>query len=257
MTYYDAAMVIAVALGMAWGAWRGITWQLASIASLVLGYSVAYPLSDQLRSHFPGDPAMARALAMMAVYAAVAGGVFLAAWIVRATLRRMKFEAFDRHLGMVLGGLEGALLGMIVTLFVVSLAPSTREPIFSSTAGRAVGRAMEAVGPILPGEFRETVAASLRGDRPEAANPSAWEGPKVEWTPKLEWPPRVTVDGKPRTVEPARDPEVFKSRLLDAGTRIGRALADEAEESIDRMGRDAERSIDRMGRTDERNPRRR
>src|SRR3954452_13867442 len=98
MTVYDAAMIVLVVAGMVWGAWRGITWQLASIASLVLGYSVAHPLSEQLAPQFPGEPVVARALAMLVIYAAVSGGIFLAAWIVRATLRRLKFEAFDRHL---------------------------------------------------------------------------------------------------------------------------------------------------------------
>ena len=31
MTTYDGAMVVLVVAGMVWGAWRGITWQLASI----------------------------------------------------------------------------------------------------------------------------------------------------------------------------------------------------------------------------------
>jgi len=158
MTIYDAAMAGIVVLGMVWGAWRGITWQLASFASLILGYSVAHTSSPQLASRFPGEPAVARALAMLVIYAAVSMGVFLAAWIVRSTLRQWKFEAFDRHLGMVLGGIEGAILGMIATLFVVSLAPQTPTAIFTSPAGRIVGQVMNGVGPVLPGEVRQVLA---------------------------------------------------------------------------------------------------
>ena len=47
---------------------------------------------------------------------------------------------------------------MLVTFFVVSLAPATREPIFSSPSGRLVGNAMNAVGPVLPTEAREALA---------------------------------------------------------------------------------------------------
>lgn len=155
MTIYDAAMAGVIVLGMIWGAWRGITWQLASIASLVLGYSVSHPLSAQLAPKFPGDPTVSRALAMLTIYAGVSAGVFLVAWVVRATLRRMKFEAFDRHLGMVLGGLEGALLGLVATLFVVSLAPTSRDPIFASPSGKVAARVMAALGPILPAEARD------------------------------------------------------------------------------------------------------
>ena len=158
LTIYDAAMAGVVVAGLAWGAWKGVTWQLASIASLILGYMVSHQLSAQLAPHFPGDPVVSRALAMLAVYAVVSGGVFLVAWIFRAVLKKMQFEAFDRHLGMLLGGMEGALIGMVATFFVVSLAPSTRDPIFSSPSGKLVGNIMNAVGPVLPSEVREALA---------------------------------------------------------------------------------------------------
>ncbi len=168
MTLYDAAMIALVLGGMAWGAWRGIVWQVASIASLVLGYAVAHTTSDDLSVHFPGDPVVARGLAMLVIYAAVSGGIFFAAWMIRATLRRLKFEAYDRHLGMVLGGLEGVLVGLVATLFVVSLAPQCRGPIFASPSGKVVGRVMSTLGPALPSEARE-VLAPFWGDRPAVA----------------------------------------------------------------------------------------
>ena len=158
LTIYDAVMAGVVVAGMIWGAWRGVTWQLASIASLVLGYMIAQPVSAQLAPHFPGDPVIARSLAMLAAYAGVSGGVFLLAWGLRATLRAMKFEAFDHHLGMLLGGMEGALLGVVATFFVVSLSPTMREPIFSSPSGQIVGNVMNALGPVLPAEAREALA---------------------------------------------------------------------------------------------------
>jgi uncharacterized membrane protein required for colicin V production len=166
MTLYDAGMLCLVLGGMVWGAWRGIVWQLASIASLVLGYAVAHTASDDLAAHFhfPGDPIVARGLAMVVIYAVVSGGVFFAAWLVRATLRRLKFEAYDRHLGMVLGGLEGALLGLVITLFVVSLAPKSRGPIFASPTGKIAGKVMVTLGPVLPSEAREILAPFWNGE---------------------------------------------------------------------------------------------
>jgi len=196
MTYYDVAMAVVVIAGMAWGAWRGITWQLASIASLVLGYTASHQLSPQLAPHFGSDPTISRALAMLAIYAAVSGAVFLVAWIFRAILRKMKFEAFDRHLGMLLGGMEGALLGVVATFFVVSLAPSTRDPIFASPAGRLVGGVMNAIGPILPSEAREALAPYIAEAREAVAT-----GEKV--VPAL---------------LPAVEAEANRAREADAGT---------------------------------------
>lgn len=177
MTIYDAAMVVLVLAGMILGAWLGITWQLAGIASLILGYSVAYPLSGQLASQFPGEPIVARSLAMMVAYVVVSGGVFLVAWVVRATLSRLKFEAFDRHLGMVLGGLGGALLGLVITLFVVSLAPQTRTPIFASPTGRVVVQVLNTVGPALPGELHEVLSPFWDSSVPLAGDGETLKSP--------------------------------------------------------------------------------
>ena len=53
---------------------------------------------------------------------------------------------------------------MVATLFVVSLAPQTRGPIFASPSGKVVGRAMKTLGPVLPSEARG-VLAPFWGDR--------------------------------------------------------------------------------------------
>lgn len=199
MTLYDAAMVCVVLGGMVWGAWRGIVWQLASLASLVLGYAVAQTTSDDLAVHFPGDPVVARGLAMVVVYASVSGGVFLVAWLVRATLRRLKFEAFDRHLGMVLGGIEGALVGMVATLFVVSLAPQSREPIFNSPSGKVVGKVMNTLGPVLPSEARDVLKPFWDGEPAVVANDEeAVAGPA---DPVLDDIPAREANGRSRTTE--------------------------------------------------------
>ena len=220
MTPYDAAMAGVIVAGMVWGAFRGITWQLASIASLVLGYSVSHPLSAQLAPHFPGEPVVARALAMLTVYVAVSGGVFLTAWAVRATLRRMKFESFDRHLGMLLGGLEGALLGLVVTLFVVSLAPADagadlRQP------DRAGGRPVD-VGARARCCPRRREASSPRSGRVRATRP---------------WPRRTRRPLAPAPVEPGtRDAAAAPASLLgmieEGENRLGKAIADGAAKGV-------------------------
>ncbi len=167
MTTYDAAMVIVVVLGMVRGAWRGFTWQIASITSLVLGYTAAHTASARVASYLPGEPEVQRMLAMGVVYVAVSGGIFGIAWMIRGTLRKLKFEAFDRHLGMLLGGVEGMGVGLLATMFVVSLAPATRQPIFSSKAGHVVGAVMNNLGPVLPGEVRSVLAPHWDGSLTE------------------------------------------------------------------------------------------
>ena len=111
MTIYDAAMAIVVVAGMVRGAWLGITWQLASIASLILGYVVSHQASAQFAPYFPGEPEVARSLAMAAVYVVVSASVFGLARLIRGVLHKLKFEAYDRHLGMLLGRFGSRLPG--------------------------------------------------------------------------------------------------------------------------------------------------
>jgi membrane protein required for colicin V production len=201
MTIYDGVMAALVVAGMVWGAWRGIIWQLASIASLVVGYAVAHQVSPQIASHFPGEPVVARGQAMLVVYAAVSGGIFLVAWLLRSTLRQLRFEAFDRHLGMVMGGLEGALLGLVGTLFVVSLDEPLRAPIFASPTGRIVSQVMNDVGPVLPDEARTALAPFWGKTGPTGADPAPAAA-------KLE------------------------NLIEDGETRLGRAIVETAEKGL-------------------------
>lgn len=240
MTYYDVAMAGVVIAGMVWGALRGITWQIASIASLVLGYSVAHPLSVQLAPQFPGEPVVARALAMLVIYAAVSGGVFFAAWVVRATLRKMQFEAYDRHLGMVLGGLEGALIGMVATFFVVSLAPQARTPIFSSPTGKVVGQIMATLGPVLPTEARTALApfwnaedGAVAADDGDTAKPNAGSSvPLVERVAE-----RIEGRDKTRDDQSKGDAASSLKNLIEKEeTRIGKAFVETAEKELGQSG---------------------
>lgn len=258
MTPYDAAMLGVVIAGMVWGAIRGITWQLASMASLALGYLVAKPVSYQISGHFPGDPVVQRALALLSVYAAVSCGVFLAAWTVRTTLRKLRFEAYDRHLGMMLGGAEGAFLGVVATMAAVSLVPSTRGPIFGSPSGRVVSRAMDAVGPMLPPEIRDHVEPfwthlkSPDATRPEPAGAVAdLPEPAADPTPPAaDKPPASTVDRALNFLEKEIDgtgdargtAEAEAAKLRDlAKSRLKEAVRDAIDRQVERSGRAAPR----------------
>jgi uncharacterized membrane protein required for colicin V production len=218
MTPYDFAMVGIVIAGMIWGAIKGITWQIASIASLVLGYSVAMPLSAQLAPKFPGEPVVARGLALLAVYVAVSGGVFVVAWLIRATLRQWKFEDFDRHLGMILGGLEGALLGLVATIIVVSVSPSARHSIMTSYTGKVVGTILNTAQPALPTEVRTVLAKYW--------DPAAEESTVADRDPAPSEPPKGDGSVKPT------DGSILRGTLQKEGARIGQEVADAIEDKI-------------------------
>ncbi len=238
MTRYDAVMIGMVVAGMVWGAIRGITWQLASIASLVLAYFFSHQVSAYIAPYIPGEPVVERAGSMLAAYVLVSAGVFFAAWTVRATLKKMKFEAYDRHLGMMLGGLEGGLLGIIGTLFVVSLAPGSREPIFASHSGHLVAKVMDAAGPVLPAEVRRVVTPYWedvrKPERPQVAETQVGDDFFERTSAEL------TND------KPDKDRSSLQDLAKGARSRIGRAMGDALKAEVERLGEnDDEREFKR------------
>jgi uncharacterized membrane protein required for colicin V production len=167
MTAYDGVMIGLVLAGMVWGSIRGFSWGIASIGALLVGYAFAHVASEYmlpfLAQNMPGDPAVQRGGAMLLAFVVSSGGCLFAAWSARASLKKMKFELYDRHLGVLFGGVEAALLGVIGTMFVACLVPKAREPIFSSRAGHVVARVMDAAGPALPPEVRQAITPSWGG----------------------------------------------------------------------------------------------
>lgn len=218
MTPYDAVMVGLVLAGMIWGAIRGMTWQVASIASLVLAYFFARQVSAYIVPYIPGDPLVKRAGSMLAAYVLMSVGVYFVAWTVRATLKKMKFEAYDRHLGMLLGGLEGSLLGVVGTMFVVSLAPAMREPIFSSASGRAVAHIMDSAGPALPAEIRDAITPFLAHVKDTEHSPATQV---------------ATPDQDPQT--PTDGPSL-RDLARRARARIGKAAGNAVQSEVDQLG---------------------
>jgi uncharacterized membrane protein required for colicin V production len=211
-----------------WGAFKGITWQVASLSSLIVGYIASHSLSPQIAPYFPGEPVVARSLSMLATYVGVSGGIFFVAWLIRATLHRLKFEAYDRHLGMILGGAEGGFVGMVVTLFVVSLAPQTRAPIFSSPSGRMVSTVMASIGPVLPSEAREELAPFLN---PDSATTTASQPPQRGVGNRVPILDPIPGDSRDANTKPASISEMIE----DGERRISKAIADKATEEIQQV----------------------
>lgn len=244
MTTYDAVMAGLVVAGMIWGAIRGITWQVASIASLVLGYVVSFPVSGQLAGYFPGEPVVARGLSMLVVYVGVSGGVYGAAWLIRATLRRLKFEAYDRHLGMLLGGAEGALLGLIGTLFVLSLAPQSRGPIQASPTGKAVNAILSHIQPALPPEVCKVLAPFWgEGSSEPAAGMERWR-PLVE-------------EGGVRDTFRERGVTAVKSGATGDSAAVEKWLQDGKEKVSQAVSKAVSSEIEKLGKGNGRTPSRR
>ena len=68
MEIYDIIMLVVLVGAMVFGAIKGFAWQLASIASIVVSYAVAYNYREPFSQSIQAEPPWNRFLAMLILY---------------------------------------------------------------------------------------------------------------------------------------------------------------------------------------------
>ena len=108
MSSYDILMIVVIIGSIAFGAWKGMAWQLASLGSLVLSYFMALQFSDKLAPSISMEAPWNRVAAMLILYACTAAAVWIVFRFVAKVIDGIKLREFDRQLGALFGGLKGA-----------------------------------------------------------------------------------------------------------------------------------------------------
>src|SRR5262245_38343757 len=104
--WYDALMLAILLFTTIRGAAKGMAWQLAAIAALVLCFLFATPLSLVVAPSINLAPPLNRWVAMLAIYLAFSFGCFSIARLLRGWLEELRFTEYDRHLGALFGLLK-------------------------------------------------------------------------------------------------------------------------------------------------------
>jgi membrane protein required for colicin V production len=159
MDAYDMIMLLVLAIGMLFGAWKGLAWQIASVTSIFASYFVAYqfrmPLANMIKASEPWNIF----LAMLIIYLATSLAIWIAFRFVSEIIERVKLKEFDRHAGAVLGLCRGVLWCVIITLFAVTLLSDERkEQIVHSRSGYYIAVLLDKSHTIMPEEVHEVIA---------------------------------------------------------------------------------------------------
>ncbi len=158
MSIYDIAMII-IFLGAIWfGYWKGLAWQVASIAAIFLSYFVAVTFPDAITPYISAEAPFNRFAAMLILFV----GTSLIVWTIFASisksLKKMELKGFDRQAGALLGAFKGAILCMVVTMFSVSLlGEKARDSIHQSKTGYYVVRGIDQLSSIAPTELAQFI----------------------------------------------------------------------------------------------------
>jgi membrane protein required for colicin V production len=151
---YDALMLLVIVAATVFGAWKGMAWQVASLASLILSAGVAVHLSKPVAPIFGSSQPWNRVIAMLVLYLATSLVIWLAFRAVANLIDRVKLKEFDRQTGALFGMAKGILLCVVITFFAVTLSETSRQAVLRSRSGDHIARLTSRASVILPEEVR-------------------------------------------------------------------------------------------------------
>lgn len=169
--WYDVLVVGVLLFAVIRGAAKGIVWQLATIAALVLCFAFAESFSLAIAPYITLNPPLNRWVAMFGIYIAFSFVCFgLARWL-KSWIDKAQFVEYDRHLGSIFGFVKGVIFVLVMTFFGVTLTqkmPEARDAIFHSHTGRLAAVVMDRLHPVMPKELHDVVEPYIHSlDRPD------------------------------------------------------------------------------------------
>lgn len=163
MSIYDILMLIVLGGAIFFGYWKGLAWQVASLASIIVSYIVANNFHGFVSPYFTiGDP-WNKFAAMLVLFLGTSLLVWIAFGYLKNTIEDMKLKGFDHQVGAIVGAFKGALLCMVITLFAVTLLPdSLQRSIIGSRSGHFIARSINQLSVVVPNEIHAVIDSRLQ-----------------------------------------------------------------------------------------------
>lgn len=158
MQTYDFLMIAVLAAATLFGFWKGMAWQIASLASLVVSYFASLKFSAQLAPMFGQQAPLNRFVAMLAIYVGTSFVIWTLFRFISGAIDKVRLEAFDKQLGAMFGFAKGVLLCIAVTFFAVTILPQPQgEAIVSSQSGRYIVALLDKAHSVFPPEVHQVI----------------------------------------------------------------------------------------------------
>jgi membrane protein required for colicin V production len=192
---YDLLMLVILVLAGVFGAWKGLAWQVASIASLVISCIVAVRFSAQVAPYIYGQAPWNRFLAMLILFLITSLAVWLLFRFVAGFIDRLKLKEFDRQMGALFGVAKGVLFCLVITFFAVTLAEGSRQAVLNSHSGKFTAKLLQKATPVMPQEVRDVLGKYI-DEFERKLDPNTLPSQPLEELPKLGRNPAATL-GQP------------------------------------------------------------
>ncbi len=158
MQTYDMLMALVLVAATLFGFWKGMAWQIASLASLVVSYFVAFRFSDQLAPMISDQAPFNKFVAMLAIYVGTSFVIWTLFRLVSGAIDRVKLDGFDHQMGALIGLGKGVLLCIAITFFAVTILPQAqKDTIIASQAGHYIVQILDKSHAVVPPEIHDVI----------------------------------------------------------------------------------------------------
>ena len=158
MQTYDMLMILVLVAATLFGFWKGMAWQVASLASLVVSYFAALKFADQIAPMISSHAPWNKFVAMLAIYIATSFVIWTLFRLVSSVIDRVKLDGFDHQMGALIGFGKGVLLTIAITFFAVTILPQNqKDMIIASRTGEYIVRLLDKTHTIVPPEIHDVI----------------------------------------------------------------------------------------------------
>ena len=155
MPILDWIVVAVLAISLVVGAWRGLVYELLSLANWIAAFLLAQWFAPDVAHYLPLASVTeavryAAGFVVVFVVALFAGG--LIAFLVRKLIAAVGLRPVDRVLGAAFGLVRGVLVLLALTV-VAGLTPMVKSPWWQESTGAGVAVVvLQGLKPVLPEE---------------------------------------------------------------------------------------------------------
>ena len=155
MNPYDILMLVILVAVTLHGAWKGMAWQVASLAAIGLSIFTAARFSPALAPWLGKQEPWNRFLAMLVLYLATSLAIWLVFRWVSELINKVKLQQFDHQVGAVFGLGKAILYCLVITFFAVTLSETSRQAVLHARSGYYAAVITRNAVPVLPQEIRK------------------------------------------------------------------------------------------------------
>ncbi len=157
MQNYDLLMLAVLVGATVFGFWKGMAWQIASLASIVVSYFVSLRFSEQLAPLFGQQAPTNKFIAMFAIYVGASFIIWMLFRFVSGAIDKIRLETFDKQLGAMFGFAKGVLLCIGITFAAVTFLPAQANAIVGSQSGHYIIALLDKAHSVLPPEIHQAI----------------------------------------------------------------------------------------------------